>query len=89
MKCCMIISVMSLILSHLHARSGGVGFTPIKGSWAARQVSFHEGHQCPGLSEASWRQGMGRQLLAKWHLAACPSPVFCSPPHPGQLLTSF
>lgn len=39
MKCCMIISVMSLILSLLQ-EGGGVGFTPIMGVLRGGQLPF-------------------------------------------------
>lgn len=68
MKCCMIISVMSLILSLLHARQavgvGGVGFTPLRGVGLPGSF-FPEGHQRPGLIKWSWGGGLAVQPTGK------------------------
>lgn len=77
MKCCMIISVMSLIFFPLACEVGGVGFTPIKGSWAARQLPCPEGPQSPGLIQWSWEGGQVEQPSLPWF--PNPSPISCLP----------
>lgn len=58
MKCCMIISVMSLILSLLQ-EGAGVGCTPVKGSWVGRLLPFLDLPQCPGPDQVTLVRGLG------------------------------
>lgn len=90
MKCCMIISVMSLILSLLHSRraveEGGSRFYTIKGSWAARQLLSR------GAPE-SWSNQvvLGRRpgSAAHWQSSTLIPTLLQSSNQPHQLLTHF
>lgn len=86
MKCCMIISVMSLILSLLHARGGGgrrVGFTPIKGELGYKAASLPRGASESWSDQVVLGRGHGKAPPlpppARHHFDSHPSPIFYPP----------